>query len=92
MTSQPTDDSQEEKRRLDRIIKEYSALVSSTKHLFTGQDEASKKFSLEKNKFDTQFAQINCQIQEIRSNNDTLNDEIKMKEEQLKVDSSDRRA
>ena len=66
------------------IIKEYSNLISSTKHLFTQPaDEQTKKYIGEKNKFDSQFAQINCQIQEIRSSNDSLLDEIKTREERL---------
>ena len=85
MTQKTFDDSSnDEKQKLDKIIKEYSSLVASTKHLFTGSDPTSKKWLLEKEKFDTQFAQINCQIQEIRSNNDGLMDDIKNKEEHLK--------
>ena len=81
--SLPSDDPAEEKKRLDQIIREYSSLVSTTKHLFNSDDEASKKYSIEKSKFENQFAQINCQIQEIRSNNDSLQDEIKAREERL---------
>lgn len=54
-----------------------------TKDLFTGEDDVSKKYALEKTKFDSQFAKINCQIQEIRSANDSLTDEIKIREDRL---------
>ena len=81
--SMPSDDPDEEKKRLDQIIKEFTNLVNSTKHLFTEDNEATNRYSEEKAKFENNFAAINCQIQEIRANNDGLVDEIHNREDRL---------
>lgn len=46
-------------------------LNKNTEKIFEGDDELSKKYREEKNKFENEFVRINCEIQNIRSENET---------------------
>lgn len=76
---------EEEKAKLDGLIKEFVMLNKNTEKIFEGDDELSKKYREEKIKFEAEFVRINCEIQNIRSENETLIDEIKIREDHLQV-------
>ena len=72
---------EEEKAKLDGLIKEFVTLNKNTEKIFEGDDDQSKKYREEKLKFENEFVRINCEIQNIRSENETLIDEIKIRED-----------
>lgn len=75
----------EEKAKLDSIIKEFVNLTKTTEKIFEGDDELSGKYKSEKQRFENEFVRLNCEIQNIRSENETLVDEIRVREDRLKV-------
>ena len=49
------------------------------------QDLLTEQLAQEKEKFEGDFVTLNCEIQQLRSDNETLLDELKIREENLKV-------
>lgn len=49
------------------------------------QDLLTPAIAQEKEKFENDFVTLNCEIQQLRSDNETLLDELKIREENLKI-------
>ena len=75
---------EKEKEYLDNLIKEFVELLKKFDH-FEATSELGKNLVAEKNSFENDFVVLNCEIQQIRSDNETLLDEIKNREEHLKL-------
>lgn len=81
----------EEKVQLANIIKEFVNLTKTTEKIFEGDDDLSEKYKNKKLRFEDEFVQLNCEIQDIRSENETLVDEIRVREDYLKVSKNKKR-
>ena len=74
---------EKEKEYLDTLIKEFIDLLQKFDQ-FKNNSEAGAAITQEKERFENDFVALNCEIQQIRSDNETLLDEIKNKEDHIK--------
>ena len=74
---------EKEKEYLDNLIKEFIELLAKFEQ-FKSHSEAGNAIAQEKERFENDFVALNCEIQQIRSDNETLLDEIKNKEDHIK--------
>ena len=74
---------EKEKEYLDSLIKEFIDLLQKFDQL-KSSSEVKNAISGEKERFENDFVALNCEIQQIRSDNETLLDEIKNKEDHIK--------
>lgn len=74
---------EKEKEYLDTLIKEFIDLLQKFEQ-FKAHNEAGAAIGQEKERFESDFVALNCEIQQIRSDNETLLDEIKNKEDHIK--------
>lgn len=73
---------EKEKEYLDKLIKQFVQLTERFES-YEKQHELSEDIVREKKKFEEDFVKLNCQIQQIRSDNEGLLDDIKMKQMEL---------
>ena len=71
-----------EKEYLDKLLKQFMDLTSRFKE-YEKNNEISEEIVREKEKFEDDFVRLNCEIQQIRSDNEGLLDEIKVKNGEL---------
>ena len=72
-----------EKDYLDRLIAEFVEII---KHFDKRvHAEGGMALNLEKARFENDFVAMNCDIQQIRSDNESLMDEIRTREESIKL-------
>ena len=74
---------EKEKQYLDKLIKDFVDLLAKFDE-FQSSNRLNEQVRQEKEKFESDFVKLNCEIQQIRSNNETLLDEIKRRDEALK--------
>jgi len=74
---------EKEKEYLDTLIKEFIDLIKKFDD-FKKRSDIGKELEAEKERFENDFVSLNCEIQQVRSDNETLLDEIKNREEHLK--------
>ena len=74
---------EKEKEYLDSLIKDFVDLIKKLEEL-KSQSDIKKDVTSEKERFENDFVALNCEIQQIRSDNETLLDEIKNKEDHIK--------
>jgi len=74
---------EKEKEYLDTLIKEFIDLIKKFED-FKKRSDIGKELESEKERFENDFVALNCEIQQVRSDNETLLDEIKNREEHLK--------
>lgn len=74
---------EKEKEYLDALIKEFIDLIQKFDQ-HKNNSEIGQSIAREKERFENDFVALNCEIQQIRSDNETLLDEIKTKEEHIK--------
>jgi hypothetical protein len=74
---------EKEKEYLDTLIKEFIDLIKKFDD-FKKKSDMSKELEADKDRFEKDFVSLNCEIQQVRSDNETLLDEIKNREEHLK--------
>ena len=68
---------------MDALIKEFIDLIQKfDQHKVKG--DMGESIGKEKERFENDFVSLNCEIQQIRSDNETLLDEIKNKEDHIK--------
>ena len=76
-------DYEKEKECLDALIKDFVDLLRKFE-----ENKASEGISgiigQEKEKFESDFVGLNCEIQQIRSDNESLLDELRIREEHLR--------
>ena len=72
-----------EKEYLDNLIKEFVDLINKFDQHKSKSDIGQTILS-QKEQFENEFVTLNCEIQQIRSDNETLLDEIKNKEDHIK--------
>ena len=72
-----------EKEILDKLISEFVEIVKR----FDKRESLANaaELNLEKSKFETDFVAMNCDIQQIRSENESLMDDIRTREESIKI-------
>ena len=73
-----------EKAKLDAVIREFVASTKKSEEVFEGDDELTAQYKEEKMRYEAEFVRLNCEIQDIRSENETLVDQIRVSEDQLK--------
>lgn len=66
------------------LIKDYVDLMKRFEES-KAQDLMSEQMSKEKDKFEGDFVTLNCEIQQLRSDNETLLDELRIREDNLKL-------
>lgn len=73
---------EKEKKYLDKLIKQFVELINRFKE-YEQNHELDKVIKKEKEKFEDDFVKLNCEIQQIRSDNEGLLDDIKVKKSEL---------
>lgn len=73
---------EKEKEYLDKLLKQFMDLTQRFKE-YEKNNEISNEIIKEKEKFEDDFVRLNCEIQQIRSDNEGLLDEIKVKNKEL---------
>jgi hypothetical protein len=74
---------EKEKESLNILIKKFVVLLKKFED-YKGEPNLEREMLNEKNSFENEFVALNSDIQQIRSDNETLYDEIKKKEMKLK--------
>lgn len=72
-----------DRKKLDVILKEF-VILSKNMEKVQIEEEVDSEIKEERDRFEKDFVAINCEIQNLRSENEALIDEIKAKEDNSK--------
>ena len=76
-------DYEKEKEFLDGLIKDFVSLLGKFEEC-KKEESVDPQVAAEKEKFESDFVALNCEIQQIRSDNETLLDELRIRDEHIK--------
>ena len=76
-------DYEKEKEFLDGLIKDFVGLLGRFEEC-KKEEAVDPQVAAEKEKFESDFVALNCEIQQIRSDNETLLDELRIRDEHIK--------
>ena len=79
---------EQEEKEFDRLKKEYQNLLATTNTLFSKEPELMGKYFDERNQFEQEFVEMNCDLQNHRSEVHQLLESVAYNEKFLAVDAA----